>query len=63
IKEPLGRAHSDPETMADTLKKHIKQQLNNHKKVAADQLIDARIAKYRSMGKFLEIEVSETHES
>lgn len=63
IKEPLGGAHSDPESMAATLKKHIKQQLAKYKKVPVDQLIEARIDKYRGMGKFLEIEVAESNES
>ncbi|MCB0666164.1 MAG: acetyl-CoA carboxylase carboxyltransferase subunit alpha [Saprospiraceae bacterium] len=63
IKEPLGGAHSDPETMAVVLKKHIKQQLSKYKKIPIDELIDARIAKYRGMGEFLEIEVAEPDES
>lgn len=63
IKEPLGGAHSDPEGMAEILKKHIKQQLNKYNKVAIEKLIDDRIEKYRAMGKFLEIELSEPNES
>ena len=52
IKEPLGGAHTDPEKMADTLKKHIKQQLTKYKKMEVDQLIEQRILKFRSMGFF-----------
>jgi acetyl-CoA carboxylase carboxyl transferase subunit alpha len=63
IKEPLGGAHSDPEGMAVILKKHLKQQIAKFIKVPADKLIEARIEKYRKMGRFEEIEVIETHES
>ena len=52
IKEPLGGAHTAPAAMAETFKKHIKQQVNKFKKIPMDQLIDARISKYRAMGKF-----------
>ncbi len=63
IKEPLGGAHSDPEKMAEILKKHIKQQINKFKKVLPDDLIETRVAKYRIMGRFEEIESLENHES
>jgi acetyl-CoA carboxylase carboxyl transferase subunit alpha len=63
IKEPLGGAHSDPEGMAEILKKHLKQQIAKFIKVPSDKLIEARIQKYRKMGRFEEIEVIETHES
>lgn len=63
IKEPLGGAHSDPEKMAEILKKHIKQQINKFKKVLPDHLIETRVAKYRIMGRFEEIESLENHES
>ncbi len=52
IKEPLGGAHTDPPAMVQTFKKHIKQQINKFKKIPMDNLLDARIAKYRAMGKF-----------
>ena len=52
IKEPLGGAHTDPETMANSLKKHIKQQINKLKKIPSEELIEQRIAKYRQMGRF-----------
>jgi acetyl-CoA carboxylase carboxyl transferase subunit alpha len=63
IKEPLGGAHSDPEKMAEILKKHIKQQINKFKKVPPDDLIETRVVKYRIMGRFEEIESLENHES
>jgi acetyl-CoA carboxylase carboxyl transferase subunit alpha len=52
IKEPLGGAHTDPESMAASLKKHIKQQINKLKKLPTEELIEQRIAKYRQMGRF-----------
>ena len=56
IHEPLGGAHSDPEGMAEILKKHIKQQLTKFKKKSVEVMLDSRINKYRKMGKFEEIE-------
>lgn len=52
LKEPLGGAHNAPEEMAKTLKKHIKAELDKLLKIAPDTLIDARINKYASMGRF-----------
>jgi len=56
LKEPLGGAHSDPEAMAQVLKKHLKQQLSKFVKISPDDLVDSRIAKYRDMGRFEEVE-------
>jgi acetyl-CoA carboxylase carboxyl transferase subunit alpha len=58
VKEPLGGAHTDPETMAKTLKKHLKQQLTRLRKIDADTLIESRIQKFRNMGKFMEVPVN-----
>ncbi len=55
IKEPLGGAHTDPSAMADVFRKHIKQQINKFKKITTGDLLEARIKKYRSMGRFQEI--------
>ena len=52
IKEPLGGAHTDPDAMVDVFKKHIRQQINRFKKIGTADLLDARIAKFRSMGEF-----------
>ena len=57
IKEPLGGAHTDPESMADILKKHIKQQINRLQKIPIEELLEMRIDKYRKMGKFAHEEV------
>lgn len=52
VKEPLGGAHSDPETMARTLKKHVKQELASLIEMHPDERIAERIRKYSSMGRF-----------
>lgn len=50
IKEPLGGAHSAPEEMAAILKDYIKKALAELDKMSPDELIEARINKYSSMG-------------
>ena len=60
VKEPLGGAHTDPEAMAATLKKHLKQTISKLKKIEVEELIDMRIKKFRNMGKFQETSEQET---
>ncbi len=55
IKEPLGGAHTDPEKMAQTLKRHLRQQITRLKKVPMEELLDLRIEKYRKMGEFQKV--------
>ena len=55
IKEPLGGAHTDPDKMASTLKRHLRQQITRLKKVPIDELLDLRIEKYRKMGEFQKV--------
>ncbi|RMD96901.1 MAG: acetyl-CoA carboxylase carboxyl transferase subunit alpha, partial [Bacteroidetes bacterium] len=50
IEEPLGGAHSDPEAMAEILKKHISETLDSLTPIPADELVTNRINKYSSMG-------------
>lgn len=52
LPEPVGAAHSDPEKMARTLKKHIKTQLEELKDTDPEALISGRIEKYDAMGRF-----------
>ncbi len=52
IKEPLGGAHTAPEVMARALRRHIKKVLIELRELSTDELIDARIDKYRKMGHF-----------
>ncbi len=60
VYEPIGGAHSDPQTMASNLKDHILNQLAELKKLPTDQLIHQRIEKYNSMGRFLEESVPDS---
>lgn len=57
VKEPLGGAHVDPETMAKSLKKHIKQQISELSEIDPDQRIIERINKYEKMGNFVKHKV------
>lgn len=50
IKEPLGGAHSAPEEMAVILKAYLKKALAELGKLTPDELVEARINKYSSMG-------------
>lgn len=52
IEEPLGGAHSNPEQMIKILKKHMKKQITELREVPSDKLIDQRIEKYASIGRF-----------
>lgn len=55
VKEPLGGAHTDPESMAKTLKSHIKKELAELMKFGSEERIKMRIAKFRAMGKYKQI--------
>ncbi|MEO7176827.1 MAG: acetyl-CoA carboxylase carboxyltransferase subunit alpha [Saprospiraceae bacterium] len=55
VKEPLGGAHTDPESMAKTLKSHIKKELAELMKFGSEERIKTRIAKFRAMGKYKQI--------
>jgi acetyl-CoA carboxylase carboxyl transferase subunit alpha len=50
IKEPLGGAHTQPEEMAVILKNEILKALAELRKLTPDELVEARINKYSSMG-------------
>ena len=50
IKEPLGGAHSAPEEMAKLLKEHIMEAVRELEKLPQEELIEARVNKYASMG-------------
>lgn len=55
IREPLGGAHNAPETMAATLKDHIKKTLSELVDMDPDERIHARIEKYSNMGHYKEL--------
>lgn len=50
IPEPLGGAHHDPASMAETMKTQIIKDLAQLKKTKIDQLVEERIDKFCSMG-------------
>ncbi len=50
IKEPLGGAHSDRETMLKTVKNEIKKTLKELKGLSTEDLINQRIEKFSNMG-------------
>ena len=52
IKEPLGGAHSEPEQMAKILKEHIIKALAEVSALSVDEMLDARIEKYDSIGEY-----------
>lgn len=55
LKEPLGGAHNAPETMAQNLKAHIKEQLAHFLPMDPEERITARIQKYSDMGHYREV--------
>ncbi|WP_026464108.1 acetyl-CoA carboxylase carboxyltransferase subunit alpha [Adhaeribacter aquaticus] len=50
IKEPLGGAHTQPEKMVSTLKKHILKTLDELEAISALERINQRIDKFSNMG-------------
>lgn len=54
IKEPLGGAHSNHEEIFASVKKVIQTELKNLKAIKPELLINQRIEKYVSMGKYIE---------
>jgi acetyl-CoA carboxylase carboxyl transferase subunit alpha len=50
IKEPLGGAHTEPEKMISTLRKHILKTLDELDQISAQERISQRIDKFSSMG-------------
>jgi len=58
VKEPLGGAHNDPETMFKNLKTEIKKMVKELKEMSSEELIKTRIEKFSQMGVYRE-EVSE----
>ncbi|MFH1024470.1 MAG: acetyl-CoA carboxylase carboxyltransferase subunit alpha [Planctomycetota bacterium] len=55
IPEPLGGAHCDPKVAADNVKTSILRHLDELGRKPVPQLLEERYAKYRRLGKFLEL--------
>ncbi len=49
VPEPLGGAHSDHKTTADTLKKYLRRHLDELSQLSADELIEQRYQRFRKM--------------
>jgi acetyl-CoA carboxylase carboxyl transferase subunit alpha len=54
VKEPLGGAHRDHKTMADTLHEAIARNLKELKKLKPAVLVEERYKKFRKMSRFIE---------
>ncbi len=50
VPEPMGGNHWDPETMKETLRNHILEQLSSLRNIPIDELLNMRHEKYRKMG-------------
>jgi acetyl-CoA carboxylase carboxyl transferase subunit alpha len=58
IPEPPGGAHTDHAQMAGILSEYLFSDLQELKKLSAEELIEDRFKKFRSMGVFIEEEIS-----
>ncbi len=54
IPEPLGGAHNDAKTTAETLKKHLLANLETLQKLSVEERMKQRYAKFRAHGHFTE---------
>jgi acetyl-CoA carboxylase carboxyl transferase subunit alpha len=55
VSEPLGGAHRDPRTTAQTLKKALQDALRQLHGLSADELVERRYERLMSYGKFKEV--------
>ena len=54
IPEPLGGAHNDPKTTAESLKKHLLTNLETLQQLSVEERLKQRYAKFRAHGHFTE---------
>jgi len=54
VPEPIGGAHNDPVTTADTLKKQLLKHLKQLQKLTTEERLKQRYAKFRAYGHFFE---------
>jgi len=54
VQEPAGGAHRDPEAAADAVGEAVWRELSTVAALSVDQRLEARYAKFRRMGSFLE---------
>ncbi len=62
LPEPLGGAHRDPEGMAEILRSIFEKHLVELEKLSAEELVNARYAKFCGMGRWVEPELEEESE-
>lgn len=55
IKEPLGGAHFDPNTTAESVKQYILEQWNILRRIPLEILLEQRYLKYRHIGQYSEV--------
>ncbi len=54
VEEPLGGAHKNPKSMANTLKNVLLEEITELKKLPKDKLVNKRLEKFSDMGVFVE---------
>lgn len=54
VKEPVGGAHYDPETIYKTLKNELKRIIKELKPLSAEELVEQRVEKFSEMGSYTE---------
>ena len=54
VPEPLGGAHTDPETTGSNLREHLIDALEELQKLSIEDLLKRRYEKYRALGRFSE---------
>ncbi len=54
VEEPLGGAHRDPETAAETVRAALSSHLRELKALSPDELLSQRYDKYRRIGDFID---------
>lgn len=62
LPEPMGGAHTNPETMAQTLKQSILTHIKQLKRMPTDELIQQRYTKFRKMGQVFDLQVEGSQE-
>lgn len=55
IKEPLGGAHRDPDTSAESVKKQLLESLDRLKGMKPEKLVEKRIEKYSGIGQWKKV--------
>ncbi len=63
VPEPLGGAHNDFKTAADSLKGYLLEHLASLRRLSPKERLEQRYAKYRSIGHYMEKETEKESES